>query len=500
MRAVGRYLLSTEIAVGGMATVHLGKLSGPVGFARTVAIKRLHPQFAKDPDFASMFLDEARLAARIRHPNVVPTLDIVDTDDGELFLVMDYVEGESLSRVLRAAREKRIPVPLPIISAVISSVLRGLHAAHDVKDEAGEDLHLVHRDVSPQNVMIGADGVVRVVDFGVAKAMNRLHTTRDHKVKGKLRYMSPEQIRGTPLQRQVDIYAAGVVTYEMLTCDALFQGDDAHVMGAILFSDIPVPSSIENVPNDLDAIVMRALSREESKRFPTAAMMAQAVERAVRPALPTEVAEWLESLLGDDLKRRAAMVRALERESSPQLPNAEGGSGVGRAPAAATPAAGIAPPAAEWLLTSEIQMDGTATDAVINNPIQASTAPDPRRKRLLMGLGIGGAAFAVVLCAGLLLRACSSSDDPELLALAPQSGSNPAAEAEQLDALRPAAPAESLGAAAEPAPNPAPAPVAAPAASGHPKKPKAPADCKEVIEVKGKRIYDLKCIERHKKK
>lgn len=490
MRAVGRYLLSTEIAVGGMATVHLGKLSGPVGFARTVAIKRLHPQFAKDPDFASMFLDEARLAARIRHPNVVPTLDIVPTEDGELFLVMDYVEGESLARVLRASREKREPVPLPIISAVLSSTLRGLHAAHDAKDEEGEDLHMVHRDVSPQNVMIGADGVVRVVDFGVAKAMNRLHTTRDHKVKGKLRYMAPEQIRGTPLKRQVDIYAAGVVMYEMLTCDTLFQGDDAHVMGSILFGEVPPPSSIENVPNDLDAITMRALSRDENARFPTAATMAQAIERAVRPALAPEVAEWLETLLGDELKKRAARVRALEREGAS---GADGSSAIKRARASLphiTPPAGLTPPTeptSEWLRTSEIQMDATATDAVINNPLAELGGADVKRRRL-RSLGLGAAAFTVVLVGGLLIRACAASDETMPDAQLPPGDVAPAAP--PLEQLAPAAAPASVA-----APEPAPPSIAL-----TPRKKPAKTDCREVVvDSAGKRHYDLACIEKHKK-
>lgn len=494
MRSVGRYLLSSEIAVGGMATVHLGKLSGPVGFARTVAIKRLHPQFAKDPDFASMFLDEARLAARIRHPNVVATLDIVPTDDGELFLVMDYVEGESLARVLRASRERQQPVPVAIISAVISSALRGLHAAHDAKDEDGEDLHLVHRDVSPQNIMIGADGVVRVVDFGVAKAMNRLQTTRDHKVKGKLRYMAPEQIRGTPLKRQVDLYAAGVVMYEMLTCDTLFQGDDAHVMGSILFSEIPPPSSIENVPNDLDAITMRALSRDENARFPTAAVMAQAIERAVRPALAPEVAEWLEGLLGEELKQRAARVRAVERES---MSGMSGDSGIKRARASLpniTPPAGLTPPAeptSEWLRTSDIQIDATATDAVINNPTDAPRSTDGRRRLKHVGLGI--AAFAVVLSGGLLIHACSGADDSMPDAQLPPGATVPAAQPE-LDELVPAK------LAPEPAPEPsAPTPVAV-AAPAPPTPKKSKTECREVwVDAQGKRHYDVSCIEKKKR-
>ena len=168
-------MLCDEIAAGGMATVHFGRLLGPVGFSRTVAIKRLHPQLARDPDFVAMFVDEARLAARIRHPNVVPTLDVVATE-GELFLVMDYVPGESLSRLLRASRASGL-VPPRIASAIFCGALHGLHAAHEATDERGTPLGIVHRDVSPQNILIGSDGVPRVLDFGVAMAAGRAQAT-----------------------------------------------------------------------------------------------------------------------------------------------------------------------------------------------------------------------------------------------------------------------------------------------------------------------------------
>src|SRR5690349_8197951 len=169
LRVVGRYALYGKLATGGMATVHFGRLLGPVGFSRTVAIKRLHPEFAKDPEFVAMFLDEARLAARIQHPNVVATLAVVAMAE-ELFLVMDYVRGESFSRVLRTARRKGLELPEGFIGSVVAGMLHGLHAAHEATDERGEPLQVVHRDVSPQNVLVGVDGVPRVLDFGVAKA------------------------------------------------------------------------------------------------------------------------------------------------------------------------------------------------------------------------------------------------------------------------------------------------------------------------------------------
>ncbi|HSQ67748.1 MAG TPA: serine/threonine-protein kinase, partial [Polyangiaceae bacterium] len=219
-RVIGRYVLCDAIASGGMATVHLGRLLGPVGFSRTVAIKRLHPHFARDPEFVAMFLDEARLAARIRHPNVVSTLDVVVLQ-GELFVVMDYVHGEALSKLIRANGA----VPPPIAASIIAGVLYGLHAAHEAKTDDGAPLHIVHRDISPQNVLVGVDGSARVVDFGVAKAVGRLQTTREGALKGKIAYMSPEQISTDSVDRRTDIYAASVVLWEMLTGKRLYQAD-----------------------------------------------------------------------------------------------------------------------------------------------------------------------------------------------------------------------------------------------------------------------------------
>ncbi|MGH7280352.1 MAG: serine/threonine-protein kinase, partial [Polyangiaceae bacterium] len=230
---MGRYALYAEIASGGMATVHFGRLLGPVGFSRTVAIKRLHPQFAKDPEFVSMFLDEARLAARIRHPNVVPTLDVVATQ-GELFLVIDYVQGESLSKLVRGARGRGQRVPPRIVATILSGSLHGLHAAHEARNERGEPLNIVHRDISPQNILVGTDGVARVLDFGVAKAAGRIQTTREGQLKGKLAYMAPEQLSGD-VSRKTDVYAAAVVLWEALTGRRLFTGEnEAAILGKVI--------------------------------------------------------------------------------------------------------------------------------------------------------------------------------------------------------------------------------------------------------------------------
>jgi serine/threonine protein kinase len=314
---VGRYALYGEIAAGGMATVHYGRLTGPVGFSRTVAIKRLHAQFAKNPDFVSMFLDEARLAARIRHPNVVQTLDVVALE-GELFLVMDYVQGESLHRLLRAARTKKQPIAPAIASAIVCGALHGLHAAHEATSEQGEPLGIVHRDVSPQNVLVGADGIPRVLDFGVAKAEGRITTTRDGQVKGKLAYMAPEQLRRGTIDRRTDVFAAGIVLWESLTLRRLFHGDsEGNVVTSVLEERIVPPSAIAGgLPEGLDDVVLRALDRDQSKRFGTAREMALALEAVVPFASPTRVGEWVEGLVGDLLASRAKSVARIESDSN----------------------------------------------------------------------------------------------------------------------------------------------------------------------------------------
>ncbi len=270
-RIVGRYALFDAIASGGMASVHLGRLMGPVGFSRTVAIKRLHETFATDPEFVAMFMDEARLAARIRHPNVVPTLDVVALER-ELLLVMEYVSGESLSLLLKRARTEKRPTPIPVVVDILIDTLSGLHAAHEATNEKGEPLDIVHRDVSPQNILVGTDGVARLLDFGVAKAVGRMHETRAGQVKGKIRYMAPEQITGKGVTRTADIYAASIVLWEAVTGKRLFTGDtDAEVMFRVLEGKVDPPSRHRpDVPRALDEIILRGLSPKPSDRFATA--------------------------------------------------------------------------------------------------------------------------------------------------------------------------------------------------------------------------------------
>ncbi|HEX8790627.1 MAG TPA: serine/threonine-protein kinase [Polyangiaceae bacterium] len=318
-RRIGRYVLFQEIAHGGMATVHVGRLRGPAGFSRTVAIKRLHPQFARDPEFVAMFLDEARLAARVQHPNVVSVLDVVAAE-GELFLVMDYVHGESFAKLHRAARESNKPPPARIVTAIASNVLDGLHAAHEARNERGDPLGIVHRDVTPQNVMVGADGVARMLDFGIAKASQHAHaTTREGQVKGKVNYMAPEQVSGEHVDRRTDVYAASVWMWEALTGRRFMPiGEFIATVQLIMTRDHPKPSEVNpTVPPELDAVLLKGLARDPKDRWQTAHEMAEALEKAYPVGSTREVGEWVRSVVGEQLALRARSIAEIENIELP---------------------------------------------------------------------------------------------------------------------------------------------------------------------------------------
>ncbi len=367
-RRLGRYLLFKELASGGMATVYLGRLVGPAGFARAVAIKRLHAHLAQDPQFVAMFLDEARIAARIRHPNVVPTVDVV-AEPTELFIVMEYVHGTSLSRVIKALRDRGdARLPLPIASAVAVGMLAGLHAAHEATSEELQPLGVVHRDVSAPNVLLGADGVPRLLDFGIAKAFGRAQVTRDGQVKGKLPYMAPEQLKSEDLDRRVDVWATGVVLWEMITGQRLFDGDDGAIVFKVLDQPIAPPCQLAGQPHEaLDAVVLRALSRDRDLRFPTAQAMLEALERACPPASSNQLARWLGELVADELYERRQAVAELETTQTDAPPLTVRGAGLA--------AAGHPAPAARrsWLWAAAGALLLGATAAVI---VTLVTAPE----------------------------------------------------------------------------------------------------------------------------
>jgi serine/threonine-protein kinase len=489
-KLIGRYALCAEIAAGGMATVYFGRLLGHSGFARTVAIKRLHPQYAKDPDFVSMFLDEARLAARIRHPNVVQTLDVVQLG-GELFLVMDYVPGESLSRLYRQLRQQGRVMPRRIVASVVSGALLGLHAAHEAKNEQGQPLGLVHRDMSPQNVLVGTDGVARILDFGVAKAAGRAHTTRDGSMKGKCAYMAPEQVLSQQVTRSTDVFAAGVLLWELLTGQRLFHAEtDASTLMKVLHSEVEPPSRVvPGIHPAWDAVVLRATCRAPAERFANARDMAIAVEACEGVASTTQVGEWVESLAAGTLSSRAQMLERIEKTPLDSQTLAAAGL---------PPADGSAPAA-----TGEhTRVDST----VSQSPMPLAVDPS-RRTRL-------GVAFAVV---GVLLAiggawtygavrhspaAASRPPDPPAASSSPVAAIPPPAAAETTTRVESLPVVPTASAIAVPRPQPAPPPPRAaaprPAPAAPPKPaPTPPADCDPpyTLDADGHRHYKRQCLQ-----
>ena len=295
-----------------MATVHLGRLIGPVGFSKIVAIKQMHESAARNPDFVAMFLDEARLSGRVQHPNVVATYDVI-AKGGEAFLVMEYVHGESLAALLRAARKREQRLAPAVAVHILCDVLSGLHAAHEATDEFSEPLRIVHRDVSPQNMMVGVDGVARVLDFGIAKAAGRMQETQTGQLKGKIGYMAPEQLLGRPLDRRVDIFAAGIVLWETISGRKMFDADNSgQLMYQVLEFEIPPLSTLADVPLALSKAVERATARDPNERFATAREFARELERSTALVSSREIGEWVSELCGEALDRRAEQVRAIE--------------------------------------------------------------------------------------------------------------------------------------------------------------------------------------------
>ena len=425
VRVVGRYALYNEIAAGGMATVHFGRLLGPVGFSRTVAIKRLHPQFAKDPEFVSMFLDEARVAARIRHPNVVPTLDVVATQ-GELFLVMDYVQGESLSRLIRTTSMEHQRIPVRIVAGVMCGALHGLHAAHEAKNERGEPRGIVHRDISPQNVLVGADGVARVLDFGVAKAAGRIQTTREGQLKGKLAYMAPEQISGS-VTRQTDIYAAAIVLWEALTGRRLFAGDnEGQILAKVMGGIVDPPSHVApGLTPELDAVVLRGLARDPAHRWTTAREFAIALERCVGIASATEIGEWCEHRAHATLTTRAQRIAEIESSSANLQPGTlEDALAAVNHPGPGTTAHARMPAGAP---TPAMPADPPVSQASQLSSISVSRESAPRRGAPWLLIGGLGAALLLATSIGIAAIVLFAKKAPPVTATTTVEPSHPSA-------------------------------------------------------------------------
>ncbi|HEY5947622.1 MAG TPA: serine/threonine-protein kinase [Kofleriaceae bacterium] len=323
---VGRYHLHRQIARGGMARIHIARSVGSEGFERLVAAKRLDPQLATDAELVDMFLAEARIASKIHHRNVVPVLDVV-TIDGEVIMVQELVHGAPLHKLFGRAQLSNTRIPIEIAVSIAAQVLSGLQAAHDAVDETGMPLNIVHRDVSPQNVMIATDGTARLLDFGIAKSAAAAYVTQSGTFKGKLAYSSPEQLEGELVTCQTDVYALGIVLWELLVGDRMHAGQtEARVFATKAGKDpMPITQALAGQRREisdvvwrqlqtLEPIVQRALARNLEERYASAAEMERALVAAIDPAPLIEVAAWLR-LLAQDMIDQTDQVIAAEEAS-----------------------------------------------------------------------------------------------------------------------------------------------------------------------------------------
>ena len=383
---IGRhYTLHVKIGMGGMASVYLGWLSGAADFSRVVAIKRMHPQYTIDEQFAERFRDEARLSARLSHPNIVQVFDVVERSK-ELLIVMEYVHGVSLGALAGDTVLAGRKLPPNVVAGVLVPALHGLHTAHEATDETGRPIGLVHRDFSPQNIMVSADGHSKILDFGIAKAQTHVHVTSSGQFSGKLGYSSPEQISGETMDRRADVFAAGIVLWEMLVGERLFQApgmSDARALQRILRQPIPAPSSINSaVPSKLDLVVARALERDPERRFASARELAFEIEAAVEMAGPPTVATWVESACA---KRMTKLTRLFDSTRQHMARTRQA------VPLPAAVAMGLAVPANPPFE----EVEGSAETVHVREP-------DAVKKRSKKSIAI--AAAIVALVAGVSLR------------------------------------------------------------------------------------------------
>jgi serine/threonine protein kinase len=300
---LGRYVVLKHLASGGMADVLLGRTEGIEGFERHVVLKRIKPEHAKDARFIRMFLDEARVAANLHHQHIVQVHDIGETG-GEYFIAMEYLHGEDVRTMLSTASKMRQHVPLGCAMAIVSAAAAGLHYAHERRGPDKRALGIVHRDISPSNILVGYDGSIKVVDFGIAKASAR-QETRSSSLKGKISYMSPEQCKGAEVDRRSDVYSLGVVLYELATTTRLFKGEsDYLVMDQIVNGRVTLPQVRRpELPNELSAIIMRAVAPDPERRYFTADELRVALDQfAAKAGLTTStsaIATYMRKMFGE---------------------------------------------------------------------------------------------------------------------------------------------------------------------------------------------------------
>jgi serine/threonine protein kinase len=471
---LGRYQILRHLATGGMADLLIA-----IDGDRHVVIKRIRSEQAKDPQFVRMFLDEARLAGSLHHPNIVEVLDIGD-DRGEYFFTMEYVHGEDLRNVLRELNRRHDKLPTQQIIAIMCAAAAGLHHAHEKRGADRELLGIVHRDVSPANILVGYDGRVKVADFGIAKAVLRQVETRSGTLKGKVSYMSPEQVTGRPIDRRSDVYALGIVLWEVATARRLFKGDnDFLVMSSIVQGEIPKPSlHRDDLPPPLEHIIMKALATNPSARFQTADDLRYALEHfaeslGMRPTAAS-IADYMKKLFGSRLEPwlvddEPTMNASIDFDGS--------ASGVIQSIQPVKPEKFKATNTSPLFMVQQTNADDAAALAAAPSPAAAAApgpepvtamawSPEPSVVPRRRGLMVGGAlAIGALAIGGGVMWSRSSSDDPVATTKAASPETAPAPEvAPAPDVAKPPATPDVVKPAAPDVAKPAAPDVAKPAA------------------------------------
>jgi serine/threonine-protein kinase len=393
LRPYGQYMLVRKLAEGGMAEIFLAKRLGADGFERNVVIKRMLPHLSALPDFVEMFRDEARLAAKLQHPNVVQIHELGEIE-GCYYICMEYLPGEDFSTTVRTSSYRGEYVPVPLVMRVLADAARGLHYAHDFTDESGNPLNIVHRDISPSNLYVTYEGQVKVLDFGIAKAESRLAQTRTGVVKGKYVYMAPEQARGGAVDRRADVFSLGVSLYEAVTHVRPFARDnDLAVLNALLDGDFQPPRALRpDLSPDLEAVILKAMAYEPAHRYATAGEFADALEALLaresnRPTGST-LAAYLRQSFGEERYTQKTRIPTLTKlsQSGITIPVMNGAGTSGSSPAMPSAA-------------SEGRTSVVASPSATGIPVYVEE-PRSSRKGLVVGivaacLMLAGGAFVV---------------------------------------------------------------------------------------------------------
>ena len=431
-----RYELLAPIAQGGMASVWIARQTGKHGFEKLVAIKTILPQYANDVRFQTMFLDEAHIAAGIEHVNVAQILDLGEEHD-VLYIVMEFVDGDALSKINRACEKRATPIPPGVLLRVLADACGGLHAAHELRAKDGSELHVVHRDVSPQNILVSNKGVAKVIDFGIAKARDRAAgETGTGLLKGKIHYMPPEQALGKAVDRRADVWAVGAILYHLLANRLPFDAENQLGTLHLLTSGRPPIPLPPHVPAPIKDVVRRAMAFDVDKRFATCAEFQRAIEDAMAlancRATTHDVASFLTLNVGDrqeqrkqaielalkaaaDRKRMQSLLKPPSADSSSGLSNVDvqgalralSSSGLGSEPggppgsSSGTSPHGVSSPS----MTSNATLGSAAVETPLSIP---GIEPAARRRRALVFAGAGLGAVAVVLVAILAGRGRST--------------------------------------------------------------------------------------------